>query len=162
MRFILAAAALAAALPLAAPLQAQAPTWSPEQQSVWAVVEQSWKDEVERNGRWPGSYAEANMIAWDAGWPMPRGRDSVERWSRWRDKAYKTVQYEIQPMAISVSGNTAVVNYGAVQMSQREVARGESAPKPEREMFGVSETLVRTAAGWKFLSSTSFEMGDDD
>lgn len=162
MRFILAAAALAVAIPLPAPIHAQAPTWSPEQQSVWAVVEQSWKDEVDRNGRWPGSYADANMVSWGAEWPMPRGRDSIERWTRWSDKMNKTVQYEIQPMAIAISGNTAVVNYGAVTMMQREVARGENPPKPEREMVGITETLVRTAAGWKFLSSTSFAMGDDD
>lgn len=161
MRFILAAVALAAATPLA-PAFAQAPTWTPEQQSVWAVVEQSWKDEVDRNGRWPGSYADTYMVSWGAEWPMPRSRESVERWSRWSDKTSKTVQYEIQPMAIAVSGNTAVVNYGAVTMSQREVARGENPPKPEREMVGISETLVRTPSGWKFLSSTSFGMGDDD
>ena len=161
MRFILAAAALAAAVPLSAPALAQAPTWSPEQQSVWAVVEQSWKDEVDRNGRWPGSYADANMVSWGAEWPMPRARDSIERWTRWSDKMNKTLQYEIQPMAIAISGNTAVVNYGAVTMMQREVARGEIPPKPEREMVGITETLVRTASGWKFLSSTSFAMGDD-
>lgn len=162
MRLILAAAALAAALPLAAPASAQAPTWSSEQQSVWAVVEQSWKDEVDRNGRWPGSYADANMVSWGAEWPAPRYRDSIERWTRYQDKAARTIQYEIQPMAIAVSGNTAVVHYGAVTMMQREVARGENPPKPDRDMVGISETLVRTASGWKFLSSTSFGMGDDD
>ena len=162
MRSFLAAVALVTALPVATPTLAQAPTWTPEQQSVWAVVEQSWKDEVDRNGRWPGSYVDANMTAWGADWPMPRSRSSVEQWTRWSDKTSKTVQYEIQPMAIAISGNTAVVNYGAVTMAQREVARGENPPKPEREMVGITETLVRTAAGWKFLSSTSFGMGDDD
>jgi hypothetical protein len=162
MRIVLAAAALTAASPLSAPLLAQAPAWSAEQQSVWAVVEQSWKDEVDRNGRWPGSYVDQNVVAWGPEWPLPRYRESMERWTRYQDKASKTVQYEIQPMAIAISGNTAVVNYGAVTMSQREVARGENPPKPERDMVGITETLVRTAGGWKFLASTSFPMGDDD
>jgi hypothetical protein len=161
MRNLLAAAALTCAAFPPLTLAAQAPVWSPEQQSVWAVVEQSWKDEVDRNGRWPGSFADTNMVSWGAEWPMPRSRDSIERWTRWNDKAFKTVQYEIQPMAIAISGNTAVVNYGAVTMMQREVPRGENPPKPEREMVGITETLVRTGAGWKFLSSTSFAMDDD-
>ena len=161
MRSIFAPAALAAALFLASPLSAQAPSWSADQRAVWAVIEQSWKDEVDRNGRWPGNYVDANVVTWGPEWPMPRYRESMERWVRYYDKAGRTVQYEIQPMAITMSGNTAVVNYGAVTMSQREVARGENPPKPEREMVGITETLIRTPGGWKFLSSTAFPMGDD-
>lgn len=162
MRLFLAAVALAAATPLAAPALAQAPSWTPDQQSVWAVIEQSWKDEVDRNGRWPTSYVDANVVTWGPEFPMPRYRESMERWTRYYDKAAKTVQYEIQPMAIVLNGNTAVVNYGAVTMSQREVARGENPPKPERDVVGITETLVRTAGGWKFLATTSFPIGDDD
>lgn len=161
MRSFLAAAALAASFPMAAPAMAQAPSWSSEQQSVWAVIEQSWRDEVARNGKWPGSYTDPNMTAWGPEWPMPRNAASLERWTRFQDKQGKSLEYEIQPMAIAISGNTAVVNYGAVTMWQREVPRGESPPKPERDMTALSETLVRTAGGWKFLSSTSYPLNDD-
>lgn len=162
MRNLIFAASLALALPLSTPAAAQAPTWSAEQQSVWAVVDQSWKDEVARNGKWPASYIDPNVIVWGPEFPMPRYKDSMERWTRYYNKAAKTVEYEIQPMAITISGNTAVVDYGAVTMSQREVAKGENPPAPGREMVGITETLVRTGNGWKFLSSTSFPIGDQD
>ena len=161
MRILFAAAALTCAAIPSLPLIAQAPTWSAEQQSVWAVIEQSWKDETARNGKWPGSYTDPNMMAWGPEWPMPRNAASMERWTRFQDKQGKSLEYEIQPMAIAISGNTAVVNYASVNMWQREVPRGETQPKPERETYALSETLVRTAGGWKMLSSTGFPLGGD-
>ena len=55
-------------------------------------------------------------------------------------------------MAITVAGNTAVIHYPVVQVSQcgRE--------KPDREATGTVETLVRQGGDWKFLSTTSFDM----
>lgn len=161
MRFLFAAAVLTCAAIPAIPVAGQAPTWSPEQQAVWAVVEQSWKDEMARNGKWPGSYTDPNMTAWGPEWPMPRNAASLERWTRFQDKQGKSLEYEITPMAIAISGNTAVVNYASVNMWQREVPRGETPPKPDRDMTALTETLVRTATGWKFLGSTSFSLDDD-
>lgn len=138
---------------------AQAPTWSSEQTAVWSVITRSWTDEVARNGRWPGQYVHQNVVSWGPEWPMPRYRESVERWSRWYDEQGRIVQHEISPAAITMSGNTAVVHYTAVTMRQRALPRGETPPAPEREAVGIVETLVREGASWRFLSSTSFPLG---
>lgn len=153
--------AMAGALMIGHPLpaSAQAPTWSAEQQAVWEVINRSWSDEIARNGRWPGQYVHQNVVSWGPEWPMPRYRDSVERWSRWYDTQSRVVQHEISPTAITVSGSTAVVHYTAVAMRQREVARGEARPEPKREAYGIVETLVRDGPSWRFLSSTSFPLG---
>jgi hypothetical protein len=84
----------------------------------------------------------------------------MERWSRYYDTTGRTAQYEISPMAITLSGDTAVVNYGAVTMRERLTSKGAASDdKPERDMVGITETLVRQGNGWKFLSSASFPIG---
>lgn len=160
MRRTLLALSLAAGLALAeAPTMAQAPTWSAEQTQVWTVIAQSWSDDVARNGRWPGQYAHGNMVSWGPEWPMPRYRDSIERWTRFSDQQGRVLQYEIAPGAIAIAGDTAVVNYTSVSMRQRTVERGQPAPAAEREAYGITETLVRSGGAWRFLSSTSFPIG---
>ena len=145
-----AAAAFAFTIPLAA--VAQAPTWSPDQMAVWRVVEQSWADEVAQNGKWPVAYADDNMVAWEADWPMPRNKASMTKWARFNDAQRKTLLYEISPVAIAISGSTAVVNYHAVQYSQRDK------DKPDRDVLGITETLVKSGPRWKFLSTSGFNL----
>lgn len=148
--FRVAAAAFAIAAPLAA--VAQAPTWSSDQMAVWSVVENSWADEMAQNGKWPAAYADDNIVAWDAEWPMPRNKAALTKWSRFNDTQRKTIHYDISPVAIAVSGSTAVVNYHAVQISQRDK------DKPERDVLGITETLVKSGATWKFLSTSGFNL----
>lgn len=154
MRHKIVAAMGAAVLMLAdgAAALAQAPTWSREQTAVWNRVAQSWADEVARNGRWPGNYVHDRVVAWDSSFPMPRYRDSMEKWTRFNDQQRRILQYELAPAAITVAGNTAVVHYTGVSVSQR----GED--KPEREAFGAVETLVRNGGDWRFLSVTGFDL----
>jgi hypothetical protein len=147
-------AALAAAI--AASASAQAPSWSAQQTAVWNVVSQSWADEVARNGRWPSSYVHDRVVAWDSSWPLPRYKASLEKWTRFQDKQRQTLEYEIAPAAITIAGDTAVVHYTGVSMSQR------AQDKREREMFAAVETLVRSGGAWKFLSVTGFDLKKDD
>lgn len=151
---IVVAAALAAVVPASA--GAQAPTWSPDQMAVWNVVTQSWADEVARNGRWPGNYVHDRVVAWDSSWPLPRYKASLEKWTRFQDNQRQTLQYELAPAAITVAGDTAVVHYTGVTVSQR------AQDKPDREMFGAVETLVRSGGAWKFLSVSGFDLEKDD
>ena len=140
-------------LAAAAPAAAQMPSWSPEQTAVWNVVSQSWVDEVAKNGRWPSAYFHDRGVTWDSSYPFPRTKGSLERWVKFDQAQRQMLQYEIAPVAITVAGNTAVVHYTGVTVSQR------AQDKPERERFGVSETLVRDGGEWKFLSSTGLEIG---
>ena len=42
------------------------------QQSVWEVVEQSWVDDVARNGKWSANYVHDEVVNWGEEWPTPR------------------------------------------------------------------------------------------
>lgn len=132
--------------------QAQAPSWSKEQTDVWTFVAKSWEDEAAQNGRWPGEYVHDRVVAWDDGYPAPRGKDSMLKWTRFNEKSSKMLQYEVSPLAISIVGDTAVVHYGIVTVTQR----GQE--KPEREVGAAVETLVRTGGQWKFLSLSGFDL----
>jgi hypothetical protein len=147
---------LIAVVAFAAPVcaVAQAPTWTAEQTAVWTVVARSWADEVANNGRWPGAYVHERVIAWDADWPAPRDRASLEKWARFGATMQKTLEYEVTPVAISVVGDTAVAYYTYVQMTQR------ASDKPEREAGVLAETLVRDRGEWKYLSLSGFKRSD--
>jgi ketosteroid isomerase-like protein len=131
---------------------AQTPSWSAEQTAVWKVVSESYVDEVAKNGKWPNAYVHDQVVSWSAASPIPKGKASIEKWARFNDSQSKTLQYEIHPVAIAVSGDTAVVHYTGMFVSQR------GTDKPETEVNGTIETLVRSGGQWKFLSLTGFDM----
>lgn len=147
------AASFAASVFLSAPVMAK--EWSKEQTSVWSVVEQSWKDEVAENEKWPSDYVHDNVVSWGAEWPMPRGKESMVKWSRFGDTQGDTLVYELMPMNIQISGTTAVVHYAAVTV------RKDATDKTTRASEGLIEVLVKDSETWKFLTLTSFEIGDD-
>lgn len=139
-------------LGLAGASVAQAPTWNAEQTAVWKVVSQSWADETAKNGKWPGSYVDDNVISWSQENPMPSYKDSLIKWSRFNESQYKTIHYDISPAAIAIRGDTAVVNYVAINVSQR------ATEKPDRDVNAIIETLVKDGNSWKFLSTSSFSL----
>lgn len=133
----------------------QAATWSPEQTEVWDVVAQSWVDEVAENNKWPNEYIVDNAMSWGETWPAPRNKASIDKWSRFNYEQSNTLVYENTPLAITIHGDTAVVMYTNVSMSQR------GTDKPERSTGGTIETLVKTEDGWKFLALTGFDSTSD-
>ncbi|NNC36482.1 MAG: nuclear transport factor 2 family protein [Acidimicrobiales bacterium] len=130
---------------------AQSPTWSAEQTEVWGVVVQSWVDDTAQNKKWPAEYVVDNVLSWNGAYPSPRNKDSLIKWSRFGDSQSKTLMYENTPVGIAIHGDTAVVMYTHVSVSQR------GKDKPSRDMSSTTETLVRTDDGWKFISLTGFD-----
>ena len=79
------------------------------------------------------------------------------KWSRFADESERnTLIYELFPAAIVVVGDTAVVNYNVVTISE------DAKKERERESTGLVETLVRDGNTWKFLGLTSFTRDSDD
>ncbi|MBK6411920.1 nuclear transport factor 2 family protein [Sphingopyxis sp.] len=150
---LLAASAALFVLAMVPIASAQMPTWSAEQSDAWKVVQQSWVDDVAQNGKWPANYADPQMVVWSSEFAAPRGKDSAVRWTKFQNTQGKVIQYELSPLSISLSGDTAVVTYALTIVSQR------GTDKPDWGKEGIVETLVRTTSGWKFLSSTSFALG---
>lgn len=124
--------------------------------AVWSVITSSWEDEVAENNKWPGDYVHEDVVAWDASWPLPRDKQSLIEWERFDNEENDVLQHELFPMKIAVAGDTATAHYSAVLVSK------DAAGEREREVIGLVETLVRAGGEWKFLSLTSFSIGDDE
>jgi len=134
----------------------QAADWDRQQTSVWKVVAQSWVDDTAGNGKWPGKYVDEHAASWNASWPVPRGKASIEKWSRFGAENSKMLQYELFPQAIVVKNDTAVVHYSVVTVSENHEQ------KRKRDQTGNIETLVRDGKTWKFVSLTSFDQGSSN
>lgn len=130
------------------------PSWTAEQQSAWKVVSDSWVDDTAGNGKWPAEYADPQFYGWGPDTPSPRGLNASIAWSRFSEKQQKVLHYEITPVAIAISGNTAVASYTLLMVTQR------GTDKPETSREGITETLVRSGGTWKYLASVGFSFGD--
>jgi hypothetical protein len=150
------AALLLAASAVVIPAAFAAEHMSEAESEVWAVIEASWVDETEETGAWPSEYLHEDAHSWGADWPMPRNAESIVNWARAGASANETLVYELFPMGVTVTGDTAMAYYSAVQITENHEG------KRERESTGLVETLVRTDAGWKFVGLTSFEIGSGD
>jgi hypothetical protein len=131
--------------------QAQQPSWNDSQMAVWKVVEQSWVDDAAENGNWPKNYVHDKYVSWGADSGGPVYKDASIKWSRFGDDASDTLIYENSPVAITVEGSTAVVNYYATTVTTN--AEG----KRKRSVVRISEVLVKAGKKWKFLAGSSFE-----
>ena len=127
------------------------------QQSVWEVVEQSWVDEVAKNGKWPAKYVHDEVVTWGKNWPSPRRKASMMKWERFSDETDGGILiYELFPAVIVVVGDTAVVSYNVVTIAE------DAKKERERESRGLVETLVRDGKTWKFLGLAGFLRDSDD
>lgn len=130
---------------------AQQAMWSDTQKEVWALVEQSWVDDVAENGKWPSAYLHANYSAWSDDTAAPRGSASTIKWSRYGDENSTTLQYEVSPEAISIAGGTAVVHYNVTLVTENHEGKRDSS------VGRITEILVRDGNSWKWLGGVSYE-----
>ena len=97
---------------------AQQPSWNEAQSEIWALVEQSWVDDVARNGKWPADYVHDNYVSWGDNLAAPRYRDSAIAWGQFAGESSDTLMYEVSPAAIVVENDTAVVHYYATTVTE--------------------------------------------
>ncbi len=135
---------------VAACAQAQAPTWSDEQAAVWAVVEQSWDSQVAEDGKWPGDYTHEKFVEWTDNLPAPRGKETSIARQRGVDEAFDTAWHEITPLAITVVGDTAVVMYSALLLTENSDGESNAA------VISLVEVLIRDDRSWEYLASSNF------
>ena len=146
----------AVALVWAAQAHAQTPTWDDAQTEVWKFVKQSWVDDAAENGKWPADYVHEKAISWGSDWPFSQHKATWVKWNKFRDKNNQTLMYELSPDAITIVNDTAVVNYMAVIVSEN--AKKEM----ERNVIGITETLVRVDGKWVYLASSDIPLNFSD
>lgn len=133
-----------------------AQTWSPEQQSALAVVEQSWVDDLAKDATWIDRLTHPEMLSWSNDTPIPRDQATAKRWSEYGDENSTALIHTISPVGIAIRGDAAVVHYYATVASENR--EGERSTTTSR----CTDTLTRAGNTWRYLGWFCFDEPDDD
>jgi ketosteroid isomerase-like protein len=126
---------------------ASAQTWSPEQQDVWRVVEQSWKLAVAKDLSWIDTMVHPNVSLWDTDSPAPQNKASLLRWGRYQIAVSTVLEYELFPVSITIAGNVAVTHY-------RFVLAREDHKKEQKTLTGrYTDVWVKEGGRWLLFTS---------
>ncbi len=90
---------------------------------------------------------------WSLENPAPRSLSATEKWSRL--EAFETLAYELHPLAIVVTGNTAVAHYLWSDLSETDGER-------ETTHGRFTDVLVRSGNGWRMLAWAGGATSDED
>jgi len=93
-----------------------------------------------------------NMRYWETGDPMPRDKASLKHWSRFTSESSTVLHQEIFPIAATITGNVAVVQYHYMIASENY--------KKERETVTgrYTDVLIKENGRWMFIAWAG---GDD-
>jgi len=131
---------------------ASAQEWSAEQQEIWKVEQQQWKMSATKDMSWIDTMVHQNMKFWETGAPMPRDKASLKHWSRFDADNGSTLEQELFPISVTITGNVAVVQYNYM------VARENYKKERETVTGHYTDVLVKEGGRWLFLTWAG---GDD-
>jgi hypothetical protein len=137
-------------LVVARPVSAQ--TWTPEQKEIWTFEEQQWQMEKDSDSTWIEKMVHPNMRYWETGQPMPQDKASLTRWNRYTSSSGRVLEQEIFPIAATITGDVAVVQY------HYQIAR-ENYKKDRETVTGhYTDILLKENGKWWFIAWAG---GDD-
>ncbi len=90
---------------------AAAQTWSAEQQEIWKLEEQQWKMAAAKDASWIDKMVHTNLSYWDNDQVAPQNKASLTRWNRYNSGNTTTLEQEIFPISVTITGNVAVAQY---------------------------------------------------
>lgn len=135
-----AAAVMAATL---VPAGAAAQTWSREQTEVWQYISSIWERHNQTN-TWHETLDPAGYGWWTT-YPVPSSRETLARRFRLDPPAGKVIFYRIDPLAITVSGDTAMAFYFAQEIE------ADPDEKRHNSTSRCTDTLIRRSGQWRVL-----------
>jgi ketosteroid isomerase-like protein len=131
---------------------ASAQTWSTEQQEVWRLEDQQWKMAADKDLSWIDKMVHPNLSYWDTDQVAPQGKASLTRWNRYTNTNLTTLEQEIFPISMTITGNIAVAQY------RYTVARENYKKERETVSGRYTDILMKDGGQWKFIAWAG---GDD-
>ena len=92
-------------------VQLSAREWSDKQKEVWKNVEAYWDLDVKRDVEGFMSYLHSDYSGWLVSDALPTNKKQVTKWVAHDFQTRKILVSEIQPVAIKIHGNVAIVHY---------------------------------------------------
>ena len=123
-----------------------------DQQDVWKLEQQQWKLAAAKDTSWIETMVHPNLRMWETGAPMPRDRASLQRWARYDNSNGTILEYELQPISTTITGNVAVVQYYYM------MARENDKKERERATGHYTDILIKEGGQWLFIAWAG---GDD-
>lgn len=131
---------------LALPSLARAQTWTPDQQELWKLEQVQWQMSADKDLSWIEKMVHPNLRFWDVGEVAPQDRASLARWSRYQVSASTVLEHELFPIAATITGNVAVLQY-------RYKVASEDLKKERHVTTGhYTDVLVKEGGRWLFLA----------
>jgi hypothetical protein len=144
--------ALACAVVLACAAAAGAQTWNAEQQELWKLEQQQWQMSKDKDLTWIEKMVHPNLSYWDNDSRAPQNVASLTRWNRYSSASSATLEQEIYPISMTITGNIAVAQYSY------QVVR-ENYKKERETVWGrYTDVLVKEGGRWLFIAWAG---GDD-
>jgi len=129
-----------------------AQTWSAEQQEIWKFEQTQWQMAKDKDMSWMDTMVHPNLSYWDIDQQSPQDKASLGRWTRYNSGNNTVLEQELFPIAITITGNIAVVHY-------RYVVARENYKKDRETVSGrYTDILMRDGGKWQFISWAG---GDD-
>jgi hypothetical protein len=131
---------------------AAAQTWNAQQQEVWRLEQQQWQMAKDKDASWIDKMVHPNLSYWDNDQVAPQNKASLARWNRYNSRNFTVLEQELNPIAMTITGNIAVAQY------RYTIARENY--KKERETFTgrYTDVFVKDGGQWKFIAWAG---GDD-
>ena len=135
-------------------LPAKAQEWSAEQLEVWEVVSKVWDLEMAGDDAWMDLLHDS-FQSWPQAELMPHDKADVARFVAAEAGEVNIVLQDISPVAIIVTGDTAVAHYYHTTITEDEDGHETTDGRS-------TDILTRTRNGWRFVSWVHSEQGEDD
>jgi hypothetical protein len=120
--------------------------WTPEQQDVWKFEQQQWAMSKAKDLSWIDTMVHQNMRYWETGSPMPRDKASLKHWSKFDAENGSTLEQELFPIAATITGNVAVVQYNYMVAT-------ENYKKERKTVTGhYTDVLIKENGRWMFIA----------
>ena len=133
--------AAAAALMMANAANAQ--EWSSEQSEVWNFVSSAWATHSDA-GTWSEVLDPAGY-GWNGNYPVPSSREQMAKRNSIFGKEGEVLYYQVDPIKISVSGDTAIAYYYA------NIVEKNHMDKRENSIERCADTLIKRDGEWRFF-----------
>lgn len=126
--------------------------WSRDEKAVWKEEESYWRFLESRDMDSYLKLFHEQFVSWPYESPRPSDKPAVRQMIEDLKRSYRLVTYELNPLAIKVIGDIAVVYYSVRYMVETQ---GEQIEDVRR----VSHTWIRDDGEWKILGGMSATSG---
>ncbi len=131
---------------------AAAQTWNAEQQELWKLEDLQWKMSADKDASWIDKMVHPNISFWSNDAVAPQNKASLARWDRYNNTNSTTLEQEIFPISMTITGNVAVAQY-------RYTSAREDYKKEKTTVSGrYTDVFIKDGGQWKFIAWAG---GDD-